>query len=118
MLWDGGSKSWEPMEELKKDVPDDDDSLQRSEEASVGSGETEHVPEKPMMTSFKCDLDHGIYQLGVVYKQEQMISIARWDATCLKLNAVLAGNNLWKLSVLRIMILLPAGPVKKLHCCK
>jgi len=62
-LQEGGSKSWEPMEELKKDVPDDVDSLLRSEEASVGRVETEHVPEKPMMTSFKCDRDHSNYQL-------------------------------------------------------
>jgi len=46
VLWEGGSNSWEPMEELKKDVPNDVDSLLRSEEASVGSVETEHVPEK------------------------------------------------------------------------
>ena len=44
--------------------------LLRSEVASVGSVETEPVPEKTIMTSFKCDLDHGSYQLGVVYKKE------------------------------------------------
>jgi len=70
VLWEGGSKSWEPMEELKKDVPDDVDSLLRSEEASVGRVETEHAPEKPTTTSFKCDIDHSNYQLGIVYKQE------------------------------------------------
>ena len=70
VLWKGGSKSWEPVEELKKDVPDDVDSLLRSEESSVGCVETEHNPEKPMMKSFKWDLDHSNYQLGVVYKQE------------------------------------------------
>ena len=62
VLGEGGSKPWEPMEELKKDVPDDVESLLRSVEASVGSVETQLVSEKLMMTSFKCDLYHGNYQ--------------------------------------------------------
>ena len=33
----------------------------------------------------------------------------------MKLNAVLVANNLWKLSVLRIMLLLLTGPVKRLQ---
>jgi len=76
---------------------------------------TEHVPEKPMIASFKCDPDHGNYLLGVVYKQETYAKYCKLGCYLFAVNFFLAENNLWKFSVLRVMLLLLTGPVKRLH---
>jgi len=63
---------------LQKNVTDDVDSLQRSEEASVGRVDTECVPKVlPMVASFECNQDHGNYQLGVVYNQETNVKYCK-----------------------------------------